>query len=175
MSLFAVNARVRKFFGSSAAIASVAVVAAAGLISTWLARGQSAQGLASFSGRTNFWTLVLTEPRNLFQEIFGFGLTNASIDGLPIDSNWLSSYQQQGIFGVCVCALMVIFLFVAAFFQTVGIRRALVLFLVTYCLLASFTEDAFEAPCGYLMQLVIAASLLATTSASQRIRPEPVT
>lgn len=175
MSLFTANARVRKFFGLSAAMASVVVIAAAGLISTWLARGESAQGLASLSGRTNFWALVLTEPRNLFQEIFGFGITNASINGLPIDSNWLSSYQQQGIFGVCVCALMVIFLFVAAFFQSTGLRRALILFLVTYCLLASFTEDAFEAPSGYLMQLVIAASLLATASGLQKVRPEPTT
>ena len=94
---------------------------------------------------------MLTEPRNLFQEIFGFGITNASIDGLPIDSNWLSSYQQEGIFGVCVCALMVIFLLVAAFFQAPGLRRAIILFLVTYCLLASFTEDAFEAPSVYLL------------------------
>lgn len=173
MSLFTANARVRKFFGSSAVIALVVVAAAAGLISTWLARGEGAQGLASLSGRTSFWALVLTEPRNLFQEIFGFGISNASIYGLPIDSNWLSSYQQEGIFGVCVCALMVIFLFVAAFFQAAGIRRAIILFLVTYCLIASFTEDAFEAPSGYLINLVIAASLLFTASGLQRVRPDP--
>jgi len=173
MSLFAVNARVRRFFGWSALIASTAVVATAGFITTWLARGETAQGLGSLSGRTNFWALVLTEPRNLFQEIFGFGITNASIYGLPIDSNWLSSYQQEGIFGVCVCALMVIYLLIAAFFQAPGLRRALILFLVTYCLLASFTEDAFEAPSMYLLHLVIAASLLlgVTTSGSQGVRP----
>ena len=174
LSLFAVNARVRRFLGWSALIVSVAAVTAAGFITTWLARGESAQGLASLSGRTNFWALVLAEPRNLFQEIFGFGITNASINGLPIDSNWLSSYQQEGIFGVCVCALMVIFLLVAAFFQAPGLRRALILFLVTYCLLASFTEDAFEAPSMYLLHLVIAASLIigVTTSGSQGARPE---
>jgi hypothetical protein len=176
MSLFAVNARVRRFFGWSALIASIAVITAAGLISTWLARGENAQGLTSLTGRTNFWALVLAEPRNLFQEIFGFGMTNASINGLPIDSNWLSSYQQQGIFGVSVCALMVIFLLIAAFFLAPGMRRAIILFLVTYCLLASFTEDAFEAPSGYLMQLVIAASLLsATASGSHELRLETIT
>jgi hypothetical protein len=176
MSLYAVNARVRRFFGWTALIASTAVVTAAGFITTWLARGQSAQGLTSLTGRTNFWTLVLNEPRNPFQEIFGFGLSNASINGLPIDSNWLSSYQQQGILGVCVCALMVIFLLIAAFWQEPGLRRAVILFLVTYCLLASFTEDAFTAPSAYLLHLVIAASLLgATASGPHRIRPEPLT
>ena len=177
LSLFTVNTRVRRFFGWSALIASTAVVTAAGFITTWLARGEGIQQLTTLTGRTNFWALVLTEPRNLFQEIFGFGITNASIDGLPIDSNWLSSYQQEGIFGVCVCALMVIFLFVAAFFQAPGLRRALILFLVTYCLVASFTEDAFEAPSMYLLYLVIAASLLlgVTTSGPQGVRPEPVT
>jgi hypothetical protein len=55
---------------------------------------------------------------------------------------------------------MVIFLLVAAFFQAPGMRRAVILFLVTYCLVASFTEDAFEAPSAYLLHLVIAASLL---------------
>lgn len=176
MSLFAINARVRRFFGWSALVVSVAVITAAGFITTWLARGENAQGLTSLTGRTNFWALVLTEPRNLFQEIFGFGLTNASINGLPIDSNWLSSYQQEGIFGVCVCALMVIFLLVAAFFQEPGFRRAAILFLTTYCLLASFTEDAFEAPSMYLLHLALAASLLgATASGLHRIRPDPVT
>jgi hypothetical protein len=166
MSLFAVNARVRRFFGWSALIASTAVVTAAGFITTWLTRGESTQSLTTLTGRTNFWALVLTQPRNLFQEIFGFGITNASIYGLPIDSNWLSSYEQEGIFGVCVCGLMVIYLLVAAFFQAPGLRRSLILFLVTYCLVASFTEDAFEAPSMYLLQLVIAASLLLGVKAS---------
>jgi hypothetical protein len=161
MSLFAVNARVRRLFGWGALITSMAVVTAGGFISTWLARGENAQGLITLTGRTNFWAMVLAEPRNVFQVIFGFGLSNAGVNGLPIDSNWLASYQQEGLVGVCVCAMMVIFLLIAGFFQVSGIRRAIILFLVTYCLLASFTEDAWEAPSTYLLHLVIVASLLA--------------
>ena len=177
ISLFAANARVRRLFGWSALIASTAIITAGGFITTWLARGENAQGLASLTGRTNFWTLVLTEPRNLFQEIFGFGLTNAGIYGLPIDSNWLASYQQEGLFGVCICALLIIFLLVAGFFQVAGVQRALILFLTVYCLVASFTEDAFEAPSTYLLHLAIAASLLVgiTASASHRVTPDLVT
>ena len=63
LSLFTVNARVRKFFAAGAAAVSIAVVTVAGVITNWLARGQNAQGLASLTGRTNFWALVLNTPR----------------------------------------------------------------------------------------------------------------
>ena len=59
-------------------------------------------------------------PRDRFQELFGFGLSNDSFGGLPIDSNWLASYQSQGLFGVVVCAAILIFLLVASYFQTRG-------------------------------------------------------
>ena len=100
------------------------------------------------------------QPRTRFQEIFGFGLSNASINGLPIDSNWLAAYQQEGLFGVVVCAMMLVWLIVTAFFQPRGVRRALALFLLTYCTVASFTEDAFTDASTYLLHLVVAASLL---------------
>ena len=142
------------------AVVSIGVITVAGVVTTWLARGENAQGLASLSGRTNFWALVLNVPRTKFQEIFGFGLSNASINGLPIDSNWLASYMQEGLFGVVVCALMLLWLLVCALFQPRGVRRALALFLVTYCMVASYTEDAFTDASTYLLSLTVAASLL---------------
>ena len=163
LSLFTSNARVRKFFATGAAAVSIGVITVAGVVTTWLARGENAQGLASLTGRTNFWALVLNTPRNKFQEIFGFGLSSASVNGLPIDSNWLSSYMQEGLFGVVVCAMMLVWLLVTAFFQPPGLRRALALFLVTYCLLASYTEDAFTDVSTYLLDLTVAASLLVIT------------
>jgi hypothetical protein len=159
LSLFSVNARVRKFFAAGAAIVSIGVITVAGVVTTWLTRGENSQGLTSLTGRTNFWALVLNMPRNKFQEIFGFGLSNASINGLPIDSNWLASYMQEGLFGVVVCAMILVFLLVAALFQPPGVRRALVLFIAVYCLVASFTEDAFTDVSTYLLHLVVAASL----------------
>jgi len=160
LSLFVVNARVRKFFAAGAAVVSIGVVTVAGVVTTWLARGENTQGLTTLTGRTNFWALVLNTPRSKFQEIFGFGLSNASINGLPIDSNWLAAYMQEGLFGVVVCALMLAFLLVTAFFQPPDVRRALALFILTYCLLASFTEDAFTDASTYLLDLTVAASLL---------------
>ena len=100
--------------------------------------------------------------------IFGFGLSNISFNGLPIDSNWLASYQTQGLFGVVVCATMLLFLLVAAYFQPRGVQRALALFLVTYCLVASFTEVGFTDASMYLLDLTLAASLLVPSAAGRR-------
>ena len=173
LSLFMADARVRKFFGAVAVVVSIAVMTLAGVITTWLARGQGTAGLTTLTGRTNFWSLVLNFPRTPFQEIFGFGLSNASVDGLPIDSNWLSSYMQEGLIGVTVCALIVVYLLAACLFQPPGLYRALALFLVTYVLIASFTEDAFTDVSMYMMHLTVAASLLVTPGLAARARGHP--
>jgi hypothetical protein len=171
LSLFTINARVRKLFATGAAAVSIAVITLSGVVITWLARGENAQGLATLTGRTNFWALVLNTPRTRFQEIFGFGLSDASINGHPIDSNWLAAYMQEGVFGVVACAAILAWLLVTAFFQPRGVRRALALFLVTYCMLASFTEDSFTNASTYLLHLTVAASLLITPLARQEIFP----
>lgn len=159
------NARVRRFFTTAAVITAVAVVVAASAITSWLDRGESSAGLTTLTGRTNFWADVLNTPRTPFQEIFGFGISNASVNGLPIDSNWLSAYMQEGILGVAICALMVLVLFAAILLKTSGLARALALFLVTYVLIASFTEDAFSDVSTYLLHLTVAASLIALPGA----------
>jgi hypothetical protein len=160
LSLIVTSARARKFFVAAGIVASIGIMTAAGVATTWLERGQTASALASLTGRTDFWRVVLTIPRTRFQEIFGFGLTNGSINGLPIDSNWLTAYLEQGLLGVIVCGVMVLFLLVAAFFQPPGTRRALALFLITYCLVASFTQVGFGQPTTYLLELALAASLM---------------
>lgn len=161
ISVFASNSRVQRFFLAAVVTVVVGTPTVANVITTWVTRGQNAEGLVTLTGRTNFWTLVLNEPRTISQEVFGFGLSNASINGLPIDSNWLAAYQQEGLVGVSICALILVWLFLTAFFQPQGTRRAVVLFVLTYCLLASVTEDAFTNASTYLLDLVAAASLLA--------------
>ena len=160
LSLYTDKGRVRKFFAGAAAAVSIVILTAASVVTNWLARGESSQELTSLTGRTNFWELVVHLPRDKFQEIFGFGLSNTSINGLPIDSNWLAAYMQQGLLGVVTGATMLIFLFVVAFFQPPGIRRALALFLITYTLVASFTQVGFANVTTYLLELTLAASLL---------------
>lgn len=158
------SARVREVLGITVGVALVVYVTAASVITAWLARGQSAQQLSNLTGRTNFWGPLLAFPRTRFEMVFGFGISNGTFSGLPIDSNWLDSYQDQGIFGIVVCALILLFLLIATFFQARGMYRALALFLVVYCLLASFTEDGITNASSYMLDVTVAASLLVPTS-----------
>jgi hypothetical protein len=160
LSLITAKARVRRVFAIGGAVTGVAIVALSGFITSWLVRGQGSSQLTGLSGRTNYWGPLLAFPRDRFQELFGFGLSNDSFNGLPIDSNWFASYQEQGLFGVTICAAILIFLMVLAYFQPRGLHRALALFLVTYCLVASFTEVGFTSASTYLLDLAVAASLL---------------
>jgi hypothetical protein len=59
---------------------------------------------------------------------------------------------------------MLAWLFVTAYFQPHGVRRALALFLLTYCSLASYTEVGFTDASTYLLHLTVAASLIAPLS-----------
>ena len=152
--------RVRRLFAAAGALAAVVALTLSAFITTWLERGQTSQGLDNLTGRTKVWGPLLAAPRDKFQEIFGFGLSNGSFNGLPIDSNWLAAYEEQGLFGVVLCATILVFLLVMAYFQPRGLQRALALFLVAYALVASFTEVGFIDASPYLLDLTVAASLL---------------
>jgi hypothetical protein len=173
MSLIVAKARVRRLFAAAGAVTAIAVMTLSAFITTWLARGQTTEGLSNLTGRTKVWGPLLAAPRNKFQEIFGFGLGNSSFNGLPIDSNWLASYEAQGLFGVVVCAAILVFLLITAYFQPRGTRRALALFLVTYCLIASFTEVGFTDVSIYLLDLTVAASLLVPFSRGSEVPAVP--
>ena len=139
---------------------AIAIMTLSSFIVAFLARGQGTQQLTNLTGRTVVWGALVNFPRDKFQMIFGFGLSNDSFNGLAIDSNWLASYQGQGLIGVGICAAMLVFLLVSAYFQPRGVQRALALFLVTYCLVASFTEVGFTDASTYMLDLALAASVL---------------
>ncbi len=160
LSLFTASARVRKFFAAAGIAASVGVMVFSGLVTSWLARGQKGQQLTDLTGRTTVWSAILRAPHDPLQAVLGHGLSNESFNGLPIDSNWLAAYWDLGLFGVAVCAALLLFLLVAAYFQPRGPRRALALFLVTYLLVRSFTETGLTGATVNLLELTLAASLL---------------
>jgi O-Antigen ligase len=160
LSLFKVRARARKLFASLFVIVSIGALTLSGVVTTYLARGENTQQLTDLTGRTNVWSQILTAPRDEFQVFFGFGLSNLSFNGLSVDSNWLGSYLDLGLVGVALTALLLLFVLVAAFLQPPGVRRALALFLVAYCLVSSFTETGLSDPSMYLLDLSVAASLL---------------
>ena len=159
LSLFKVRARARKLFATTIVVVSIGALTLSGVITTFLARGENSQQLTNLTGRTTVWSQILTAPRNEFQVLFGFGLSNLSFNGLSVDSNWLGSYLDLGLFGVAVSAALLLFMLVTASLQPPGVRRALALFLVAYCLVSSFTETGLSEASLYLLDLSVAASL----------------
>jgi hypothetical protein len=169
-SMFIGHARVRR---ASAALAVFVVVAAslfAPLIIEWFFRGQTSEEAAGLTGRTKVWTEILGLQRSWWQEVFGFGLSNKSFNGLSIDSNWLAVYLDQGWFGVALDAALLLILVFLAVTHRRGIRRAAALFLLTYCLVTSITETGLGDASPYLLHLVVAASLLAAPPGEERRR-----
>jgi hypothetical protein len=167
LSLLLAKARARKLFAVAGVVAAVGVITLSGFITTWLARGEGSQGVTDLTGRTTVWSALVTLPRTRFEVLFGFGLSNKSFNGLPIDSNWLASYNDQGLFGVAICATILLFLLVKAYFHPGSAQRALALFLVTYCMVASVTEVGFTDVSPYLLELTLAASLLVPSVAGR--------
>jgi hypothetical protein len=160
-SMFMGHARVRR---TSALLGVLAVTVAtffAPLILNWLWRGQTMQEAAELTGRTKVWSAIFGLRRPWLEELFGSGLSNQSFNGLSIDNNWLATYMDQGWFGVFVDAALLLVLILLAVTYRRGIRRAVALFLVTYCLVASITETGLGDASPYTLNLVVAASLLA--------------
>jgi hypothetical protein len=164
LSLVTVSQRVRRVFSWTAGIVTVAILTLSGFLTTWLERGQGTEQLTNLTGRTDVWSAVVTMPRNFFQVIFGFGLSNKSFDGLPVDSNWLASYLDEGLAGVILSAVVLLFVLVSAFLMPRGKSKALALFLAVYVLIASLTETGFSDASTYLLELTLAASLVMTSA-----------
>ena len=139
-------------------VVSVVAMTLSGVLTTWLARGESTQQLTELTGRTTVWTRW-SRSRATGSRLFGFGLSNKSFNGLPIDSNWLASYQDLGCSGSSISAAILVFLLVRLL---PAARRAAGPGPVPGHLLhgRSFTETGFSDASTYLLELTLAASLL---------------
>ncbi|WP_156996755.1 O-antigen ligase domain-containing protein [Knoellia aerolata] len=161
-SLFLGHARVRRVSVSTLLGIVVGTLVFAPQVITWLARGQSSGEASRLTGRTDVWADVFATPRPLWEQFLGTGLSNKSFDGLPIDSNWVATYVDQGWVGMMLEASILVVLLLAAATHVRGPRRALALFLVVYCIVASVTETGLGDASPYLLDLAVAASLLAS-------------
>ncbi len=159
-SLFLGHARVRRVSVSTVVGTIVATAVFAPQIVSWLSRGQTIEDASQLTGRTKVWSDVFATPRPTMEAWFGSGLSNKSFDGLAIDSNWVASYVDQGWFGVVLQAAMLLILLAMVATHVRGPRRAVALFLVVYCMVASITETGLGDASPYLLDLVVAASLL---------------
>jgi hypothetical protein len=125
---------------------------------------------------------VFDEQRTDTQKILGDGISNGAIngksfsngvsnvDGLSIDNSWVEDYQDEGIIGDALTGLMFVVLLVMISFAPRGPRKAIALFLVLYCLVASFTEDGAGLASQYAMDMTVAASLMVPGFQSQLAR-----
>ncbi len=159
-SLFLGNVRVRRIVLRLGIPALIGVIAFAPVILTWASRGQSPDEAAQLTGRTKVWTAVAQTQRPLTEQVFGSGLSNKSFDGLPVDSSWVATYLDLGWLGVGLSAALVVIVALFAISRPAGLRRAVALFLLVYCLVASVTETGLGDASPYLLELVVAASLL---------------
>ena len=174
VSLFVSRRRVRRALAISLLVIVVVGVPASPFLASWLARGETGQQVQSLTGRTTAWSLVLSSHRPATNLIFGSGLSNDSVtgssnpaqNGLPIDSSWISIYQDQGIVGEVLVGSILLLLLVKACCQARGPTRALALYLIVYCLIAGFSESGLGGASQYLLDLTVAASLLAFPSAT---------
>ena len=87
-----------------------------------------------------------SQARGPLQHLFGWGLSNRSFNGLPIDSNWFGRLLRPGHGGGHDLRLDpgVPVLIGAAGTRPRGPHRALALFVVVYCVVASFTETGLS-------------------------------
>ncbi len=161
LSLFVSRRRVRKAFMTTFVIVLIGALIFLPALSSWFGRGENTQELTTLTGRTVVWSLVVNAPRPRPEVFFGYGLSNDSFDGLSIDNSWVSVYQDEGLFGDVVCGLIVLCLLLAAAFRPRSPARAIALFLIVYCLISSFTETGLGEASPFMLDLAVAAALLA--------------
>ena len=169
VSLLKTSRRSRRVLTWTGVVVLVIALPLSPLVNAWLVRGQNSSELSNLSGRTLVWPLVLSESRPDTNKIFGSGLSNGSlvdsspgVNGLPIDSSWILTYQDQGLVGVVLEAVIFLTLLTIALLRPRSPARAIALFLIVYCLCASFTESGMGVASTYLLDLTVAASLLAS-------------
>jgi hypothetical protein len=160
LSLTLTSARARKVFGWGAMISGFVAVALGPAVGAWLRRGQDAENFANLTGRQKVWDALLDAQRSTIEELFGIGLTNKSFNGLPIDSSWLTVYHEQGYVGVVLVGLFILTLLFVAALRPPSVERACAVFLIVYCLMASYTEAGLGDASPYLLYLTLAAALL---------------
>lgn len=160
ISLVMTSARARRVFTRAALVGGLAALTLGPVLEAWFRRGQDKENLANLTGRAKVWEALLAAPRTTTEYLFGVGLTDKSFNGLPIDSSWLAVYRDQGLVGVVLVTAFMTTLVAVAVLRPPSIARACALFLITYCLVASYTEAGLGDASPYLLNLMLAAILL---------------
>lgn len=154
------NRRAGNFLATALGAGALIAAAAGPLVVHWLARGESSQELTNLTGRQVVWSVLLSQPRSASDRFLGIGLSDKTFGGLSIDSTWLSVYYEQGLIGVALVAAI----FVGLALKVVGARpspgRTVAVFLVSYLLVASYTEVGVGDASTYVLLAFLAAALV---------------
>ena len=122
-------------------------------------RGQSEELQGTLTGRTVAWEKVGEFPRDMLTEAFGIGLTDKSIEGLPIDNGYLAVYHEQGRVGLVMVGVIALVLFTRIVARR-GPPSAIGIFVLGYTAVSSYTETGIGDMSSYVMHLVAAAVVL---------------
>jgi hypothetical protein len=161
LSVLTMRRRVRQALIVGVIVAILGATVLAPTVRTWFARGESSEIVGQLNGRRTVWNELVSAPRSRATQVFGIGLTNKSWAGLPIDNSWLATYQDQGLLGDALCAAILLSLLLLATTRPRGPGVAIAVFLVVYCAIASLTETGLGDVSPYVLDLTVAASLLA--------------
>lgn len=160
LSLAFTNVRARRTLATAIGLGGVVAVTFGGVIQDWLQRGQDTEELANLTGRAEVWGLLLAKERTVGEQVLGVGLTDTTYAGHPTDNSWLSIYNDQGWAGIAIVIAILGCLVGTAALRPASPARACAVFLIVYCIVASYTEVGLGGPSPYLLNLALAASLL---------------
>nr|WP_051400083.1 hypothetical protein [Haloechinothrix halophila] len=160
LSLVLTTSRARKAALGTGIGGAIAALAFWPVIQAWIRRGQDAENFTSLTGREKVWDALLADNRTTTEQFFGVGLTDKSFNGLPIDNGWLAVYHEQGLVGLALVFAFLATLAAVAVLRPPSIERACAIFLITYCLVASYAEVGLGDASPYLLHLAVAAALL---------------
>jgi ABC-type sugar transport system permease subunit len=173
LSVVFTNARARRSIAAAATLGVLGAAVFGSVVQEWLSRGQDSDQLSSLTGRQRVWDALLAHDRTFGEQLIGVGLTDKSFDGLAIDSTWLSVYHELGWAGVVLVASMLVGLVFAAALRPPTPGRTCAVFLVTYSIVASYTEVGLGDSSPYLLGLAAAAAALAVPTPTGQ-RPDTV-
>jgi len=149
-------------------------------IRSWVLRGQDSDQFSSFTGRTRAWSGVIEQQSSLSSIMLGNGLGNKAvlvrrgegdIDVLAIDNGWLSLFWETGLVGLILVLIAVIATVVAVFRAPTPYVRASAGFLVTYVVIASFTESGLSDLSSHTLHILVAAGAAYADRISVRGEP----
>ena len=135
-------------------------------IQAWVVRGQDAEQLSSFTGRTHAWSAVVEQQASWRTVVLGHGLGNKAIllrrgegdlNVMAIDNGWLTLFWETGLFGVGLVLSAVVAAVVGVLRAPTPYVRAATGFLITYVVIASFTETGLSDLSLQTLHILVAA------------------